>query len=85
MTLHTAVALQLRHVRSLRHLGVHVLLPLPLLLMAPLLFRFVTFFFLEDAAVTSGVLLLGLGQRPLVRAGARPAHQPGTVVLQWRG
>ena len=36
---------------------------------------------LEDAAVPGGVLLLGLGEGPLVGAGAGPAHQPGTVVL----
>ena len=82
VTLHTAVALQLRHVRSLRHLGVHVLLPLPLLLLPALLFRLVTFFFLEDAAVPGGVLLLRLGQGSLVAAAAGPAHQLGAVILQ---
>ena len=82
MTLHTAVTLQLRHVRSLRHLGVHVLLPLPLLLLPPLLLRLVTFFFLEDAAVTGGVLLLRLGQGALVTTAAGPTHQLGAVVLQ---
>ena len=76
--------LQLGHIRSLGHLGVHVLLPLPLPLLAPLLLRLVALLLLEDAAVPSGVLLLGLGEGPLVGAGAGPAHQPGTVVLQGR-
>ena len=85
MTLHTTVTLQLRHVRSLRHLGVHVLLPLPLLLLPALLFRLVTFFFLKDAAVTGGILLLRLGQGSLVATAAGPAHQLGAVVLEWGG
>ena len=83
MTLHTAVTLQLRHVGPLGHLGVHVLLPLPLLLLPPLLVRLVTFFLLEDAAVPGGVLLLRLGQGALVAAATGPAHQLGAVVLQW--
>ena len=82
MILHTALTLQLRHVGPLRHLGVHVLLPLPLLLLPALLLRFVTFLFLKDAAVTGGVLLLGLGQGSLVTTATGPAHQLGTVVLE---
>ena len=72
----------LGHVGTLGHLGVHVLLPLPLLLLPPLLLRLVSTFLLEDGAVSGGVLLLRLGQRSLVTTTARPAHQPGTVVLE---
>ena len=83
MTLHTGVTLQLRHVGALRHLGVHVLLPLPLLLLPALLFRLVTFFFLKNAAVTGRVLLLRLGQGSLVAAATGPTHQLVAVFLQW--
>ena len=75
--------LQLGHVWPLGHLGVHVLLPLPLLLLPPLLIRLVTFFFLKNTAVTCRVLLLRLGQGSLVAAATDPAHQLGAVVLQW--
>ena len=71
--------LQLGHIRSLGHLGVHVLLPLPLLLLPPLLLRLVTL--LEDGAVSGGVLLLGLGQSSLVTTTTRPAHQSPAVLL----
>jgi len=67
--------LQLGDIWPLGHLGVHVLLPLPLLLLAPLLLGLVASLFLEHAAVPRRVLLLRLGQRPLVAAQAHPAHE----------
>ena len=73
--------LQLGDVRPLGHLGVHVLLPLPLLLLAPLLLGLVPRLLLEHGAVAGGVLLLRLGQRPLVALTAGPAHQLAAVLI----
>ena len=77
----SAQRVQLGHVRSLGHLGVHVLLALALLLLAPLLLGLVPRLLLEHGAVAGGVLLLRLGQRPLVALTAGPAHQLAAVLI----
>ena len=79
---HVQTRLELGDVRPLGHLGVHVLLPLPLLLLAPLLLGLVAPLLLEHAAVPGGVLLLSLGQCPLVAAQTHPAHQLAAPLLK---
>merc|ERR1719418_299338 len=76
-----AQRVQLGHVRPLGHLAVHVLLPLALLLLAPLLLGLVPRLLLEHGAVAGGVLLLRLCPRPLVALAAGPAHQLAAVLI----
>ena len=78
----TVARLQFGHIRSLGHLGVHVLFPLSLPLLPPLLLRFVSFLLLENTAVTGGVLLLRLSQSSFVTKATEPTHQPGATVLE---
>ena len=78
-TAHDAAVLG--HIGTLGHLGVHIFLPLPLLLLPPLLLGLVTTLLLEDGAVPRGILLLGLGQGSLVTTTTRPAHQSPAILL----